>query len=306
MTRTKFLNMATVGYSQASAIFPIVLIAPRYFADKVTMGAMFQTIEAFSRVESALSWIINVYATIAGFRAVAGRLSTFHRAIEVARTTNPDLTYAPSADGAVHVHGFDLSLPDGTKLLENAELTLTAGHSVVVSGRSGSGKSTLFRALAGIWPFAHGRIELPGGMFFLPQRPYIPLGTLRDVIAYPQDPEQYDRAAMEQALTDAGLPGLAAHLDRDDNWPQSLSGGEQQRVALARALLAKPAWIFLDEATASLDPDSEAALYEALKLRLPNTTLISIAHRPSVAGFHDRGVMFGREDGHPGTLKVAP
>ena len=135
---------------------------------------------------------------------------------------------------------------------------------MIITGRSGSGKSTLFRALAGIWPFARGKIEVPENMFFLPQRPYIPLGTLRYVITYPNDPEHYDRATSSQVLRDVGLPHLVDRLDRDDNWPQSLSGGELQRVAVARAMLAKPAWIFMDEATASLDPDSEAEVYQCL------------------------------------------
>jgi putative ATP-binding cassette transporter len=139
-------------------------------------------------------------------------------------------------------------------------------------------------------------------MFFLPQRPYIPLGTLRYVIAYPHNPDVYDRAAVVQALRDVGLPNLVDRLDRDDNWPQSLSGGELQRVAIARALLAKPNWLFLDEATASLDPESEMEIYRMLRTHLPNATLVSIAHRPSVAGFHEGDVVFERKGAGPGTL----
>ncbi|MSP02435.1 MAG: ABC transporter ATP-binding protein/permease [Acetobacteraceae bacterium] len=302
MTRTKLLNMVTVGYSQAAAIFPIVIIAPRYFAGKVTLGVLFQTTEAFGRVESALSWIINVYSTLASWRAVVGRLSTFDRAIDAARAVDGNLIRVESGDGALHVHGLDLSLPDGTKLLENADLILTPGHSVVVTGRSGSGKSTLFRVLSGIWPFARGEIQVPANMFFLPQRPYIPLGTLRRVVTYPNDPALWDRAAIAGVLHDVGLDHLIDRIDRDDNWPQSLSGGEQQRVAVARALLAQPSWIFLDEATASLDAESETALYKTLKTHLPDATLVSIAHRPSVAGFHEGRVVFRREGTAPGTL----
>jgi putative ATP-binding cassette transporter len=171
-----------------------------------------------------------------------------------------------------------------------------------VTGRSGSGKSTLFRALSGIWPFASGTIKVPKDMFFLPQRPYIPLGTLRYVIAYPHNPETYDHSAMAQALRDVGLPHLVDRLDRDDNWPQSLSGGEQQRVAVARALLAKPAWIFLDEATASLEPNAELEVYDTLKTHLPDATLVSIAHRPSVASLHEGRVEFDRHGTAPGRL----
>ena len=197
-----------------------------------------------------------------------------------------------------------MSLPNGVKLLENAALTLTPHHSVVITGRSGSGKSTLFRVLSGIWPYASGRVEVPDNMFFLPQRPYIPLGTLREIVTYPRDPASCDTAAVVQALHDVGLGHLEDRLDADDNWPHGLSGGEQQRVAVARALLAKPAWIFLDEATASLDAESETALYRALQTNLPDATLISIAHRPSVAAFHEGRVTFAREAAGPGALTV--
>ena len=195
-----------------------------------------------------------------------------------------------------------MSLPDGTTLLDHADLQFSAGHSMVITGRTGSGKSTLFRVLAGIWPFGHGEVKLPPNAFFLPQRPYIPLGTLRHVITYPNAGDAFSDAEISQALTDAGLPQLCERIEHDDNWPMRLSGGEQQRIALARALLAKPDWIFLDEATASLDPDAEEDLYHILKQRLPKTTLVSIAHRPSVAAFHESKLVFKREEGSAGTL----
>jgi putative ATP-binding cassette transporter len=302
MNRTKLLNMVTVGYSQISVIVPIIAAAPRYFAGKVTMGVLFQTAEAFGRVEGALSWIVSVYDTLATWRAIVGRLSTFHGAIVTARAADANLIRTESDDGALHLHGLDLSLPNGTKLLEHADLTLSPDHSVVITGRSGSGKSTLFRALSGIWPFARGEIQVPKNMFFLPQKPYIPLGTLRYVVTYPNDAELFERADIARALHDVGLGHLVDRIDRDDNWPQSLSGGEQQRVAVARALLSKPSWIFLDEATASLDPEAEVAMYYALRTHLPHATLVSIAHRPSVAGFHEGHVVFRREGMGPGTL----
>jgi len=198
-----------------------------------------------------------------------------------------------------------MNLPDGTRLLDHADLTFTAGHSIMITGRTGSGKSTLFRVLAGIWPFGQGEVELPPNSFFLPQRPYIPLGTLRHVITYPNAIDAFPDQEIDQALRDAGLDYLCERVEKDDNWPQRLSGGEQQRVALVRALLAKPDWIFLDEATASLDPEAEAALYEVLKRRLPNTTLVSIAHRTSLTDLHETRLVFKREEGTPGTLAEA-
>lgn len=307
MTRTKLLNLVTVGYSQAGMIFPIILIAPRYFAGKVTLGQMFQTVDAFGRVQDALSWVVDSYKSLAVWRAVVERLATFERSIAAARAASHEgFIKTESDDGAVHLRGVDMLLPNGTMLLAGADLDLTRGHSVIISGASGSGKSTLFRVISGIWPFGKGQIATPPNSFFLPQRPYIPLGTLKHVVAYPHPPDHYPDAAVTQALRDAGLPALVDLLDRDEQWPTRLSGGEQQRIALARALLAKPDWIFLDEATASLDPEGEAALYRVLTERLPDATLVSIAHRPSVAAFHDTHLVFQRQGADPARLVPGP
>ncbi|HEY6430343.1 MAG TPA: ABC transporter ATP-binding protein/permease [Acetobacteraceae bacterium] len=304
MTRTKKLNALVYGYNQVAGIFPIVVAAPRYFSGAIELGGLMRIAGAFAQVQSSLSWFVNVYSTLAQWSAIVERLTTFHRAIVVARAASGGgVILDPISDGPVQVTDLTLELPSGEKLLENAAVTFTPGSSTVITGRTGSGKSTLFRAIAGIWPFGHGRVQLPiEHSLFLPQHPYIPLGTLRHVIAYPKASEEYPEADMVQALVDAGLPGLVPHLDEDRNWPQMLSGGEQQRVALARALLIKPEWLFLDEATASLDPEAEAQLYHILKERLPKTTLISIAHHRDVAAFHDRQLSVRREEGRPGRL----
>ena len=303
MRRTKMLNSLVVGYSQIAIIFPIVVAAPRYFSGSMQLGGLMQTVGAFGSVQNSLSWFVESYAHLAQWRAVVERLATFHRAIVKARAeSSGGFTVSDAPGGSVQLMDVTMSLPDGTKLLDGANLSFTAGHSVVITGRTGSGKSTLFRVLAGIWPFGHGAVQIPPGSFFLPQRPYIPLGTLRHVITYPNAVDAFSQEDIAVALTDAGLPQLVERLDSDDNWPQRLSGGEQQRVALARALLAKPEWIFLDEATASLDPAAESDLYAVLKARLPHTTLVSIAHRPSVAAFHDQTLVFARTDGSAGRL----
>ena len=308
MRRTKMLNALVSGYDQIAAIFPIVVAAPRYFANSIPLGGLMQTAGAFGQVQQSMSWFVASYAELARWRSIVERLATFDRAIVKARAeaNGGFITASPSADDAVHLNDVTMSLPDGTKLLEGANLTFTSGHSVVITGRTGSGKSTLFRVLAGIWPFGHGEVQVPPRSFFLPQRPYIPLGTLRHVITYPNAVDAYSQADIDQALNDAGLPQLVCRLDNDDNWPQRLSGGEQQRIALARTLLAKPDWIFLDEATASLDPEAESELYSVLKARLPETTLVSIAHRPSVASFHDQRMVFTRTEGSAGTLVASP
>jgi putative ATP-binding cassette transporter len=305
MQRIKRLTALTAGYDQIASVFPIIVAAPRYFAGKMQLGGLTQTAGAFGRVQGALSWLVDHYPALADWRAIVERLTSFHNAIVDARAqSSQGFAMEPSPDGALHLSDVTIALPNGTTLLDGADLTLTAGHSVVVTGRSGSGKSTLFRAIAGIWPFGHGRIAVPDNAFFLPQLPYIPLGSLRHVVAYPRQASDFTRDDMELALTDAGLPALADQLDVDENWAARLSGGEKQRVALARALLIKPDWIFLDEATASLDPEAEADLYRVLKERLPAATLVSIAHRPSVAALHETRLELQRTGSKTGVLVV--
>ena len=306
MVRTKLLNSLVNGYGQIAVIFPIVVAAPRYFAGAMQLGGLMQTVGAFGSVQGSMSWFVDSYSSIAQWRAIVERLSTFHAAIVKARAeSHGGFTASESPSGVVRLTDITMSLPDGTTLLDHANLTFTAGHSVVIAGRTGSGKSTLFRVLAGIWPFGHGEVAVPPRSFFLPQRPYIPLGTLRHVITYPNAMDAFTEDRIAQALEDAGLPQLRDRIDSDDNWPTRLSGGEQQRIALARALLARPDWIFLDEATASLDPEAESGLYGILRQRLPDTTLVSIAHRPSVAGFHESKLIFTRTSSGPGSLVPA-
>jgi len=303
MTRTKLLNSLVVGYDQVAVIFPIVVAAPRYFAGSMQLGGLMQTVGSFGSVQNSMSWFIEAYAQLATWRAIVERLATFHRAILKAHAlTEQGFVSVEAPDGNLHLHDVTMSLPDGTKLLDHANLVLTPGHSIVITGRSGAGKTTLFRALAGIWPFGSGRVQVPGHSFFLPQRPYVPLGTLRHVISYPNAIDSFTDDEMCRVLRDVGMPQLANRLDFDDNWPMRLSMGEQQRLGFARAILAKPDWIFLDEATASVDPKAETELYRVLKQRLPNATLVSIAHRPSVAQFHERRLAFRREGDQPGTM----
>jgi putative ATP-binding cassette transporter len=304
MQRYKLLTALTAGYGQVASVFPIVVAAPRYFAGLVPLGALTQTAGAFGQVQGAMSWFVDSYADIASWRATVERLATFYRAIEAARGAAGEGVHLTSGTGPGYsLQHATLALPDGAALLQDADLTLRPGESVVISGRSGSGKSTLFRALAGIWPFGRGEVRRPaGGTLFLPQRPYIPLGTLRHVVSYPAPADAYTEASVREVLDAVGLGALAGRLDEEASWGQQLSGGEQQRLALARALLARPDWLFLDEATASLDPEGEVSLYRLLRERLPATTIISIAHRPAVGEFHDRRLVFQRGAQGPGRI----
>ena len=296
MVATKRLTFFTAGYTQAAVVFPFVVAAPRYFSGEIPLGGLTQTANAFAEVQGALSWFVDNYARLTEWRATVKRLTGFADAIEASRAAAAagEGVQAVPTEGipALALEDVTLALPGGRRLIEGARASIGAGEAVLIAGPSGSGKSTLFRAIAGIWPFGAGRVRIPEGAraLFLPQRPYLPLGTLRRVVCYPRDVADFTEAEVQAALTDAGLGHLLPRLDEEESWGHRLSGGEQQRVALARALLLKPDWLFLDEATASLDPEAEARFYTLLKERLPGTTLVSIAHRPAVAQYHERAI----------------
>lgn len=300
MTRSKYLNALIFVYEQAAGIFPIIVASPRYFSGQITLGGLTRISGAFSQVNHALSWFVDFYAELAVWRATVERLTGFRNAVLMARNLAEGGVKLTEGGPDLALQDVTLALPDGRTLLDNAGLALAPGRSTVISGRSGSGKSTLFRAMAGIWPFGSGQVARPRGTYlFLPQRPYIPLGTLRAAVCYPAIPTDVAEADVVHVLTEAGLAALIPELDTAQPWAQRLSGGEQQRLAVARALLLKPDWLFLDEATASLDPEAEADLYAALRTHLPGTTIISIAHRSEVARWHDQRLVV-----KPGTLSA--
>jgi len=292
MKKQKQLGWFTNFYGQIAIIFPFLVAAPRYFSGAISLGGYTQTASAFGQVQGALSWFIDAYTQFASWKATVDRLTGFSAALEHVRTEAERLDgereEASTEDLALQ--GLALSLPQGKPLLAPTTLQLRRGEAVLVSGPSGAGKSTLFRALAGIWPYWSGRILLPKGarLLFLPQKPYLPVGALKHAVCYPADAGAHDDGAVSEVLRAVGLGHLAQELARQENWAQILSGGEQQRLAFARALLNRPDWLFLDEATASLPEDAQAALYRLLKERLPATTVVSIGHRASLAEFHPR------------------
>jgi vitamin B12/bleomycin/antimicrobial peptide transport system ATP-binding/permease protein len=300
MQRTKKLTAFTATYSQASVIFPYVLVAPAYFAEKVQLGGMMQTASAFSSVQDSLSFFITSYRTLAEWQSVVARLSGFETAIEnaAALTTKENIIHIASDDkGTIGLDKLLVSLPNGTPLVTADGFSIRSGERTLLTGPSGSGKSTLFRAIAGIWPFGAGSIAIPAQatLMMLPQRPYFPVGTLRAAIAYPAEASAFSPEQVGETLNAVGLPKLALRLDEDAHWNRTLSLGEQQRLGIARALLHKPQYLFLDEATASLDEPSEAALYDLIKDRLAATTIVSIGHRSTLEAFHQRGVTLARD-----------
>lgn len=297
MSRTKRLTAFTASYSQAAVIFPYVLVAPAYFADKIQLGGMMQTASAFSSVQKALSFFVTVYRTMAEWRAVVARLDGFEMAIASASklATRSDSIAVVSSTGsdAIDLRQLLVRLPNGTPLVSAENFSLRNNERVLVTGPSGAGKSTLFRAIAGIWPFGNGSIAIPAKatLMMLPQRPYFPVGSLQAAIVYPAEVSAFGADRVRDVLVEVGMPQLAAKLDEEAHWNRTLSLGEQQRLGIARALLHAPRYLFLDEATASLDETSEAALYRLLEQKLPATTIVSIGHRSTLAAFHQRNVV---------------
>ncbi len=293
MHRRKWLLAFINFYGQISPYIPYIVAAPFFFAGKIQFGVLTQTASAFGRVEGALNFFVNYYSSLATFKAVVNRLTSFAGAIERAKAmaaTGPARMPAPAGKPSVALVGIGIALPDGRRIVEAAGLSYASGESALLAGPSGSGKSTLFRAISGIWPFGEGRVHVPAGaeVMVVPQKPYIPIGTLRAAVSYPGGPDTYSDADIRRALADARIAFLSDQLDREEIWSQRLSGGEQQRLAIVRALLKQPDWLFLDESTSALDEKLEAELYLMLKQRLPKTTIVTIGHRSSLAAFHVR------------------
>jgi putative ATP-binding cassette transporter len=294
---------------QFANFFPLLVAAPRYFSGVVALGPLTQLTHAFWQVNASLSWFITNYTTFAEWRATVDRLTEFSR--EMVREAHGEGAGARLETTAQDVIDFQevcVDLPNGIPLLASVTLSLQPHEAVLLKGPSGCGKSTLFRVLTGLWPFATGRIRLPAGVqtLFLPQRPYMPIGTLREALWFPAPPVLDGDAEVRAALMAVDLAALGQRLDETAHWTHVLSPGEQQRLAIARALLLKPDWLFLDEATSALDEDHEAVLYGRLAEALGHTTLISIGHRRSLEAYHTRVITVDREAGHPGLLSAEP
>jgi putative ATP-binding cassette transporter len=294
MVRRKHLSWFTASYTQAAIVFPILVAAPRYFAKQIQLGGLIQVLGAFGMVQNALSFIINSYADIAAWQACTERLATFDgRMREVAESMRAPQQIALKRGGGVAVKGLDVDLPDGTRLLRNVHFSVAPSKALLLIGPTGAGKSTTLRAMAGLWPFGRGEINLGEGVeMFLPQKPYLPLGTLRQVMLYPREDREEGRQhvtdeRLEEVLNLVGLGIFVRALHTVDNWSLRLSLGEQQRLAFARVLLMEPSVVIMDEATSALDEPAEARLYSLIR-RLPHRpTVVSVGHRSTLREFHD-------------------
>jgi putative ATP-binding cassette transporter len=291
MVRTRLLGFAQGGSNQIAVIFPYLVAAPRYFGEKLPLGEITQVVDAFGQFQSALAWVLNSYNDIATWLAVVRRLTTFRDRLEEiqAEAQKPQPITIERAGAGLAVNDLALDLPDGRPLRQGLSFEVAPGKALLIQGATGAGKSTMLRAIAGLWPFGRGRVRLdPGRPFFIPQKSYVPLGSLRGALLCPDAGEGVKSEELVDALTKVGLGRFASELDKVDMWAQRLSGGEQQRLALARVLLAKPTTIFLDEATASLDESGQTTLYEMLRALPWHPTIISVGHRSGLRQLHDQ------------------
>ena len=298
------LTLLTSGIGQANGIVPLLVAAPAFFAGRMTLGAVTETQISYGQVSGALSWFVDAYQEIAAWRASIERLATFAETLDATREQlcrgDGIRVETGAADALSFVH-LALSRADGQVLAEDVNATVQAGQKVALLGPAGLVKTTLFRAVAGIWPFGKGSIELPAQAYplFLPTQPYLPIGTLREAISYPSQAGTFTDAQITTVLHLLDLDHLTTRLDDSEPWDEQLSGDEQQRLTFARAFLHEPDWIVMDDATGALDEEMEKRVYELLQQRLPKTTVLSITNRATVAPYHQqRWAMVPGDGGH--------
>lgn len=289
VNKQKQLVFLNSGYSQIAIIFPFVVAMNRYLTKEVTLGGLMQVASAFGRVQDSLSYFVDMYSSIAQWQAVVMRLTCFgHHMHDVYQQAERFHVERFAAADVVEVDNMQINLPDGKPLLENISFTLHPGHNVLIKGVSGSGKSTLLRAISGIWPFVDGKIFLPerDKLMFIPQKSYLPLGTLRAALNYPGN-KPIDDTELIYLMDLCQIGYLKDKLDLEADWSHVLSVGEQQRFAFVRAHIQQPQWLFLDEATSALDEDTEANMYSLLQERLQQTTVVSVGHRSTLNKYHE-------------------
>lgn len=289
VNKQKQLVFLNSGYSQIAIIFPFVVAMNRYLTKEVTLGGLMQVASAFGRVQDSLSYFVDMYSSIAQWQAVVMRLTCFgHHMHDVYQQAERFHVERFAAADVVEVNNMQINLPDGKPLLENISFTLHPGHNVLIKGVSGSGKSTLLRAISSIWPFVDGKIFLPerDKLMFIPQRSYLPLGTLRAALNYPGN-KPIDDTELIYLMDLCQIGYLKDKLDLEADWSHVLSVGEQQRLAFVRAHIQQPQWLFLDEATSALDEDTEANMYSLLQERLQQTTVVSVGHRSTLNKYHE-------------------
>ncbi len=305
MWKQGHMTWITAATLMIAPVAPLLLGAPKYLAGDMSLGSLMQAAAAFVQVQAALNWIAENALRLADWFASARRVSELNDAFDrldatISRHGRSDMVaHSPSPDDSVHLLNVRITQHDGRIVVGDAETVIAPGQKVLVRGDCGSGKSTLIRAIAGLWPWGSGEIQIPprAKVAFLPQQPYFPPGSLRAALLYPNFEREEPQARIADALTRCGLAHLIARLDETDDWRTALSAGEQQRVAFARVLLAPPDVLVMDEPTSALDEESEARMMDFLREDLAHAIVIHVCPQPGLERFHDRELHLLREDG---------
>jgi putative ATP-binding cassette transporter len=296
------LMLFSSSWSVLSQVFPILVTAPRYIVGAITLGVLMQTAQAFQQMAAALSWPIDNLSKAAEWRASAERVQRLHDAVDglTRQVAPPDRpTISVDLSGRPFLTFVDCAIhePDGRIAVAGFRLAVGPRERVLISGDLGAAVK-LFKAVAGLWPWGRGRIGLPsdGDIYFMPQRPYVPLGTLCAAVCYPADPQGCDIDVIHSALRRTGLEEMISRLDDREAWEHTLSSGDLQRLGFARLMIHRPRWIFLQEATSSLDADGQAAMMRLLRDAFPTATVISIGPATELAPFHRRQLSLVRSN----------
>lgn len=302
--RQKKLLWFTGSFNQAAVLLPLLVALPNYFGKVFLLGGLMQSIRAFSSVQDSLSYLVNAYTTIAVWKAINKRLTTFLNHLTEAESEakkEDKVIFTEEPKNTITAKDMNIKMPHGEPLLANINQKFVHGQHYVIKGPSGIGKSTFVRTLAGIWPFASGEVEFPANknIMFLPQKAYMPIGTLAEAIMFPDKHQTESDEKLIKILHDCHLDNLIPRLKETALWSEQLSPGEQQRIAFARVLLHKPDWVFMDESTSMLDMNNEAHLYKLIRERLPHCSVVSVGHHPSVDKHHDHIVDMSKYSAKP-------
>jgi len=275
------LTWVTAGYGWLTIVAPILVAAPLYFSSSLTFGGLMMAAGAFIQVQSSLRWFVDNFGTIADWRATLLRVASFRRAVLMSGALHDDsgrLAFQEGAPDALRLDNLQIASPAGCTMLDDRKVEVKAGEHVLVVGEPGVGKTLLFRALAGLWPWGAGCIARPSGepVFFVPRRPYLPPGTLREVLAYPRSVEDFAAHRFIDSLERMGLGRLTPMLDRTSAWDRELNWDAQQSLMLARLLIHEPRWVVIDEVLDAIDGETRTRALDILSRDLKDAAIIHI------------------------------
>ena len=283
------LDLFTVGIGQFTHLAPIFFSLPSFFSGAIQLGGVMQIRGAFNDVARSLSWIIFAYDDLAKLSAAYERLRRLEQGIrdadEAAEKLSSERKMLPEGSPEVMHADIILNIPEGNQGKFRAlpvDLSLKPGTLAFATGPSGIGKSTLLKVLAGFSGTFTGEIASRGTIVWIPQKPYLMRGTLRSALAYPRDPSSLSDREAKELLSLARLDHLADQLDRNADWANALSGGEQQRIVLLRAVRLKPDILLMDEMTSGLDDTSAERMLDLMKKLLPRTAILLVTHQSAL------------------------